>query len=113
MLDPAAPRILALNQVALSALIILYALWRLYQVSTGKGELAAAMAEVNDPAVTEMVGSMARQVMTLLYGGLIAIAIFAQGGLALYYFTRARTLRVYLEQTPDWILQMQKSGVSL
>ena len=118
VLDPAAPRILALNQLALSALIILYAIWRLYQLSKGKVDLGPGFDDpvFNDPTVGSMKGDasdMAKQLMLLLYGGLIAIAVFAQGGLALYYFTRAQTLRSYLEQTPPWILQMQKSGVPI
>ena len=112
VLDPMAPRMLGLNQAALAGLIILYALWQIYQQSTGKSELAAAAA-ATDPQVAEMVGPMVQQVTLVLYGGLIAVAICAQGGLALYYFTRARTLRLYREQTPQWILQMQESGVAM
>ena len=111
VLDPSSPKILGINQLALSGLIILYALWQIYRQSTGKGDLAEVAAM--DPAAADMVGPMVQQVTMLLYGGLIVIAIFAQGGLALYYFTRARILRTYLEQTPTWIIQMQKSGVSI
>jgi hypothetical protein len=113
LLDPVAPRVLGWNQVALASLLILYSFWRIYQESTGKGELASLSG--GDPMVAEAVQpyqGMVLQITMLFYVGLIVFAVFAQGGLALYYFTRARTLKYYLEQTPEWILQMQKSGVA-
>ena len=51
-----------------------------------------------------------------IIGGLIMClssshAIVAQGGAALFYFTREKYLREYRQRIPPWILQMQKTGV--
>jgi hypothetical protein len=40
------------------------------------------------------------------YGALIAGSVIFQGLNALYYFTRARILRGYLEQTPPWVVEL-------
>jgi len=48
-----------------------------------------------------------------LYGAMIAVALFAQGGLALFYFTRRKHIDAYLAKTPAWILAMQRGGIAL
>jgi hypothetical protein len=109
--DVSAPRVLALNQVALGGLLIAYAVLRIYQELNGAGEYAAMVA--SDPEVGRALQPfehLTRLVALSMYGGLIAVAILAQGGLALYYFTRTRHLRAYLEQTPPWIVAVQKAG---
>jgi hypothetical protein len=62
-----------------------------------------------DPDMARTAKSLTQQVSYGLYGGLILFAILAQGGTALYYFSREKYIRAYLEQTPDWIINMQKS----
>ena len=37
----------------------------------------------------------------------------AQGGTALYYFTREKHIRAYREQTPAWIVEFQQGGGQL
>ena len=56
---------------------------------------------------------MFRSMAVAFYGSLIMFAIVAQGGAALFYFTREKYLREYRRRTPAWILQMQKTGVSV
>ena len=41
----------------------------------------------------------------------MAVGVFGQGGLALYYATRAKLVRAYIEETPSWIVDMQRAGV--
>jgi hypothetical protein len=48
-----------------------------------------------------------------VYGSLILIAVFAQGSMALYYFTRVRLIRNYVAITPEWIVTLQKAGFAL
>ena len=110
-LDPRAPRTLGFNQLALATLLIVYSSWRLFALSRG-GSLYADQ----DPQIAEMlqpVESLTRMISTTVYITLIAIAIFAQGGLALYYFTRGKHIQAYVTQTPGWIIAMQQAGVSL
>ncbi|HEY4330192.1 MAG TPA: hypothetical protein VGN88_10690, partial [Phycisphaerae bacterium] len=45
----------------------------------------------------------------LVYGTLIIGTIIAQGLEALYYSSRKKYLDAYLDQTPEWIVELQKS----
>ena len=113
-LDPHAARTLGLNQLALAALLILYALWRIYAVSTGAGSYEAIKA--SDPQMAHMlqpIEDLTHVVSLALYAVLILIAIFAQGGLALFYFTRVKHIETYLSRTPAWIVKLQQTGITL
>ncbi|MGA2496131.1 MAG: hypothetical protein ABSH20_00230 [Tepidisphaeraceae bacterium] len=113
-LDPAAIRTLAFNQLALGALLILYALVSLYMQYTGPGIYADAAA--SDPALADALKpfeSLSRTLSLAVYALVIVIAIFAQGGLSLFYFSRARHLRAYLAQTPPWIIHLHQADLSL
>jgi hypothetical protein len=108
-------RTLSINQLVLAALIILYAIWRLY-VTSKPGYFSSSIPELNDPQFAPMMGSvnnLAQTASRALYGGLIAIAIFAQGGLAWYYHTRGKRLKAYLAHTPEWIITLQREGMAL
>lgn len=109
-LDLGAARMLAWNQVGLAMLLIAYGLWNLFQPA-GQGVYAALKGA--DPALVELLGPiehLERVLRLAVYGGLILVALFAQGGMALYYFTRVRHLEAYLMQTPAWIIQLQRIG---
>ncbi|MDP9172923.1 MAG: hypothetical protein M3O30_03545 [Planctomycetota bacterium] len=113
-LDPDAPRMLGYNQIAMAVMLIAYASWHIVSELTGHGELNSALG--TDPQVREMLQSSApliRSIMLGFYGLLIAIAIFCQGGMALYYFSRLKYLEAYVKETPPWILAMQKAGMSI
>jgi hypothetical protein len=112
-LEPAATRWLGFNQIGLGGLLIAYAVWQI---------LAAAghppKSALDDPALAGLQGmedmkQLERILPILLYGALIAIALIYQGGNAWYYFTRARHLRAYVQETPAWIVELQRSGVNL
>ncbi len=113
-LDPTAIRTLAINQLALGSLLILYALFSLYTQFTGPGAYAEAAA--SDPALASALKpfeSLTRTLSLAVYALIIVIAIFAQGGLALFYFSRARHLQAYLAKTPPWIIHLQQADLSL
>lgn len=113
-LDADAARILGFNQLALAAILIIYACWELY-VSSRSGGAAAALG-VTDPDVAQMLGpvqDLTTMISHAVYGSLILIAVFAQGSMALYYFTRVRLIRNYLATTPEWIITLQKAGFAL
>jgi len=112
-LDVSAPRRLGYNQVALGAVLILYSLWSLHAAAHGGlvAELQAQAPELGNMG-TE-VQDLMQTAYRLLYFTLIAVAIFAQGGTALYYFSREKYMQRYVEQTPPWILDMQRSGTPL
>ena len=112
--DATVTRTLAFNQIVLASILMIYALWRLHAEWSGGGAFAAY--KTTDPELAQArvlpFDGLARTVAIILYGSIIAIAFFAQGGMALYYFTRGKHIDAYLAQTPAWIIEMQKSGVA-
>jgi hypothetical protein len=113
-LEPNAARRLGWNQIALACLLLTYAGWSLYQSIYGPDLLASAAAEV--PEVADMLvpySDLARMINVAVYVGLACVAIFAQGGTALFYFTREKHIRAYREQTPAWIVEFQQGGGQL
>jgi hypothetical protein len=115
-LDLRAPRILAVNQLALAALILLYALWNIYtEVAHPNADLAGLspsdIQAMNQLGVSGYIDA-GHQIMILVYIGLILAALI-EAAMALYYHTRAQHLRQFLNQTPPWIVSMQQAGVSI
>jgi hypothetical protein len=110
-LDPRAARTLGFNQCALASLLIGYALWSIVRELTGTGEYAALAA--SDPQLGEAlkpIEALTRMLSLAVNFGLIVLSLIAQGSLAAYYFSRVRYIRSYVEQTPAWIVAVQKSG---
>jgi hypothetical protein len=111
-LDDRAPSWLGYNQVGFAGLLIVYALWNLWSIHHDPSQIQSAVA--SDPQLAEMLGpieDMVRLVFVLVYVTLIAVAVFVQGGTAWFYFSRAKHLRAYLAQTPEWILAMHRAGI--
>jgi hypothetical protein len=109
-LDLSAPRLLALNQLALAASLIAYAASQLWSASHGHSALASAAA--NDPALASALAPFQSLELTItlaVYGGLIAATIVAQGLTGVYYATRQKHMADYLAQTAPWIIAMQKA----
>ncbi len=109
-LEPAAARRLGWNQLALALLLLGYAGWSLHGAMFGPDPLASTIAAA--PEAAEMLApysSMARTISAAVYLTLGLFAIFAQGGTAMYYFTRERHIRAYRQETPRWIVELQTS----
>jgi len=113
-LDPTAPKTLALNQVFFGALLIayaLYSLWGVYHDTSplleeikGSREMANLMVDAR---------SLAQMVGLLVYGTLVAVGVFGQGGTALYYLSRRKYIDAYLRDTPTWIVDAQRAGLPM
>jgi hypothetical protein len=113
-LDVRAPRLLMLNELALGMLLACYGAWQLIASLTGPNPYAAAIA--SNPDLREMlgpIGELARSASIALYGSVIAVGVLYQPGMAIYYATRGRQLKTYLQTTPPWIVDLQRSGVSI
>jgi hypothetical protein len=113
-----APGRLAFNQIVLASAIILYASYSLWQVSTGKSALLKVIAgdtnygEMGLGSAGKMVGDIQNIIifaLKLTYLLLIIGTIVGQGLTALYYKSRRRILDEYLNQTPQWVVDLQKS----
>ena len=57
------------------------------------------------------VAGLVHECVVALYVGVLLIAIFGSGLLAIYYFTREKYIRAYLAETPAWIVNLQQAGV--
>ena len=110
--DVSAPRLLALNQLLFAAIIIAYCVWRVVYVlfvmdlNEKYPELAQLQADPTVAGVYGDIEELTRIVVPLAYGAVILGSILAQGGLALYYLTRARHVREFRRQTPQWITDL-------
>jgi uncharacterized membrane protein YfcA len=114
-LDPEAPRLLARNQIYLGILLFAYAAWGLYHALSGPA-FGMDPALAADPALSAAMKpfeGLARMISISVYVTLALVAIFAQGGTAWYYASRAKYIRHYVQNTPAWILQMQRAGVGV
>jgi hypothetical protein len=110
-LQPEAARTLAFNQLALGSLLAAYAVWQIYRELTGTGDYAEIAA--SDAQLAEMlkpVEGLTRLFTLALYGGLFAFACCAQGGMALFYFSREKLVRAYVKETPAWVITVQQTG---
>jgi hypothetical protein len=113
-LEPEAARQLGWNQIALGGLLLTYAVWNIYAAWFGPDPLTSTIAAA--PETAELLApysSIARMISAAVYIGVALVAIFAQGGTALYYFTREKHIRAYREQTPAWIVEFQQGGGQL
>ena len=107
--DSRAPGILMMNQLYLATIIILYAIYALYRQGSGESDLSKQMAAAGIPR--DMLGGLPELVPLLnrlVYGTLIFGTILMQGLTALYYRTRQKYVDAYLQQTPQWVIDLQK-----
>ena len=114
-LDPEAANALAINQLVLGGALLLYAIFSLWNVFRGPSVITEQIA--SSPELTQAglgsIESLARMIGVLIYGTLAAVAIFGQGGTALYYFTRRKYVEAYRRETPQWILDAQRAGMPM
>lgn len=120
--DPSSATLLGWNQVGLLTLIVVYCLWMLFRGLTGAGPFAAEMQA--NPEIADVLGSpeqldyLYKVLVVTVYGTVIVLSVIFQGLNALYYFTRRKYVEAYVEETPDWVLHLQRmttpgSGTSL
>jgi hypothetical protein len=113
-LDLDAPKRLALNQLFFGSVLLAYAIYALWKVFyTHNPQLDQVTQSLRDAGVQLDLRQLERTIALLIYGALAAVAIFGQGGTALYYFTRRKHLESYLRDTPPWILQAQRAGLPI
>jgi hypothetical protein len=106
-LDPLGARILRWNQFGIIGFIVAYCLWRLYS--------SLANPDPQMVELEELVGisqELVAQVTMVVYGTVVVITALVQGLLSRFYFAREAMLKSYLEETPPWIVSLQKSTSS-
>lgn len=111
-LDLAAPRRLAWNQLALGAMVVLYAIWGLFHAGSNAlpPEVLAAAGGQDIGPMLRSAEDLARMIAILVYATVAFAAVLGQGWAAWYYFSREKYVRGYLAQTPQWIADLQRLG---
>jgi Flp pilus assembly pilin Flp len=112
-MDPSAAKMLGRNQVAFAVLLVAYGWvmhgWVKQQLTGLSPDTLSALKE----AGMEKTAQDMTQMVTLVVYGCLAAVVAGALLTAAYYFSREKHLRAYVQQTPQWILQMQRAGVSL
>lgn len=104
-LSPEGARVLGWNQLALLVVVILYCGWSVWSVRSGPGPEVRQLQELAGlPA--DFVSEMA----TVMYAAVAAIVAIVQGLLARYHFARGPRLEAYLDETPRWIVDVQRTA---
>ena len=112
-LDPGALHRLMRNQLALGSMLLLYGLWNFITALTHPTPLADAASHPDVANMLQPFEDLSRLISGTVYATIMLVAVFVQGGTALFYHRRARHLASYLSQTPPWILEMQRNGLGL
>ncbi len=112
--DPRGYRLLGLNQLALMGLVIGYSLWGIAALLASPSPYEEQIRRM--PQLKSMLAPIDKLHITLtlgVYVSLIVLTVLFQGLTALYYFTRTSHLRAYLEQTPPWVVDIQRRSSGL
>lgn len=106
--DPQGPRLLGRNQVGFMTLIIGYCVWSMYSALTNPipqlGELEAVLGAP---------GGLMTNLTVAVYAVAIVLTLLFQGLNARYYFARIKLVQGYLEETPAWIIDLQRATTGL
>lgn len=99
--DPAAGRLLAVNQLALLGLILAYCLVQMC-TSPLSAELRSQLAGIDLKGIEHLELLLTQAI----YGLVAGLSVVFQGGMAFYYFTRRKHVEAFLAQTPDWVRRL-------
>ena len=103
-------RLLGWNQVGFMSALIVYSLWMIVSVLVGPSPYEEQFRQ--NPELRGMVGNVEALylVITLaVYAQLIVFTAGFQGLNAWYYFSRKKHLQAYVDETPEWVLDIQRS----
>jgi hypothetical protein len=110
--DPEAAGLLGWNQVGFLVLIISYCIWMLSVSLTSEGPFAAELKAKPELSVAfksaEQFDRYYKMLVTTVYGTVIVLTAVFQGFNAFYYFTRRKHVKGYVENTPGWVLDLQR-----
>lgn len=110
--DESSPSFLGWNQIGFLVLIVLYSLWMLYAGLTGESPFAAEIRANPELGMvfesSEEFDQAYRMLVVAIYGTVIFVSAIFQGWNACYYFTRRKLMAAYLQETPAWVLELQR-----
>jgi len=100
------------NQLGFLVMILLYSTWMLVAGLTGEGVFAAELKAKPELGVAfdsvEEIDQLYKIAVVAFYGTTIVLSILFQGLNALYYFTRQKLVYTFVQNTPDWVLDLQR-----
>ena len=111
--DATAATFLGRNQLGFLAFIVTYCVWMLFAGLTTVSPIAAEL-EAN-PEIGQVLGSMEdfdylyKVLVVAVYATVIVLSVIFQGLNAVYYFTRRQHIESYLRETPDWVVDVQRT----
>lgn len=94
------------NQIGLMTLIIAYCVWSMYRTVAAPDP---EMAQLTDLLGGET-GDVVQSLTLTMYAAVIVVTGIFQGLNARYYFVRVDRLRDYVRETPQWVLDLQRSA---
>ena len=103
--DPCGPERLGKNQLALMVVVIAYCLWTMYDTWAHPSSDLEQLEALLGPT-----GDLVTQLTVRIYGTIILASMVVQGLNARYYFARTGLIKGYLDQTPAWIIDLQRSA---
>jgi len=103
-IDPAGARLLGRNQIGLMSLIVAYCLWSIYRTY-----VFPDLQIQQELALVGVAPATVRTLTVAVYAGVILASVLAQGLNARYYFVRVQRVEAYLESTPDWVVELQRT----
>jgi hypothetical protein len=103
--DPGGFELLWKNQLALMAIIVVYCAWAMYRSRVAPDPSIQELDEVLGAGTSELFQS----IVTTMYGAVIAGTVVYQGFMARYYHARIARMKEYLEATPGWVVELQRS----
>ena len=106
--DSHGPRLLGRNQLGFMGLLIGYGLWSIYSTLTNP---IAQLEELE--AIAGPIGELVTTLTLTVYGAVILLSLLIQGLNARYYFARTKLVHDYLNATPAWIIDLQRSTSAL
>ena len=103
--DPSGLELLWRNQVGFMALIIGYCAWSMY--------VTVALPDSEMSELTELLGDgfgeLIQSLTLIVYGAVIVVTGIFQGLNARYYFIRVARIQEYVRDTPQWVLDLQRT----
>lgn len=106
--DAQGPQLLGRNQIGFMTLIIGYCVWSIYSALTNP---IPQLEELE--AVLGTTGDLVTNLTVAVYAVVIVLTLLFQGLNARYYFARIKLVQGYLEQTPAWIVDLQRATAAL
>ena len=110
--DPSAASMLGWNQLFLLVMVVGYCAWMLFAGLVGDNSIAAQLEA--QPELRQALGSLDdveglyQMLVIALYGSVTVACVLFQGLNALYYFTRRKYVEAYVQDTPEWLLEVQR-----